>query len=62
MHEPVDQVTRRREFESQHPDIGIQVEREGFISTWTASQDGEVIATAYDLSDLLDALKKRVTA
>jgi hypothetical protein len=59
---PEDQVIRRRRFEAAHPDIEIQVQRECFISTWTARKDGEVIATAYELAHLLHDLERRVTA
>jgi hypothetical protein len=59
--EPEDQVIRRRRFESQHPKVEIHVQREGFVSTWTASRDGRELARRTDLRWLLDDLEALVS-
>jgi hypothetical protein len=49
---PEDTVVRRRRFEAAHPDVTIVLD--GF---WYARRGGEVLCSAYELSDLLDELE-----
>jgi hypothetical protein len=51
-----DNVTRREEFETRHPDIRIWNENRGL--RWYASRDGAEIACAVDLGRLIDRLEK----
>jgi hypothetical protein len=50
-----DNVPRRRDFESRHPEISIECE--GWGRRWYACRDGEEIVQATDLGRLLNRLE-----
>jgi hypothetical protein len=56
-HDPTDPLERRRAFERTHPDVVI-TPPETHASMWTARRKGEgkILASGYQLTDLLDAL------
>ncbi len=56
-----DQVPRRQAFEREHPDVTItppDSASPGSYGQWAAWQDGKVVASAYELKDLLDQLEE----
>jgi len=56
-----DQVPRLKKFREDHPDITITDPVSTKSGVWSAKRGGEILATRFELCDLLDYLEWRIS-